>query len=167
MQLKYYIGQKTRFAHAIKFKQHKFDGLDEEVSNTSHVEAFFEDGIMYGASEVDGGVRDKYMREFKNHWETVELGLTKTEEKFCRNYLESKLGLEYDISGIVWAQVLGTNWFLRKNKYFCSELIVEMLQELLKSGLCTFETFERLRPVIGVAPHMVTPAALRLMTQDV
>lgn len=160
MKLAFYNARKTTFSHAIYAHQYYREGFTEKEAQNTHVEALFEDGWMYGSSEVDKGVRKKHMRKFKDHWEFIDLGLSVAEVKFCKQWLESKRGLDYDREGIVYAQALGTNWRLKPDKYFCSELITEMLQALMASNVCRLQTIRRFKALIGIAPHMVSVARL-------
>lgn len=166
MRLAFYNARKTTFSHLIFAHQYYREKFKKKEAQNTHVEAFFDDGMMYGSSEIDGGVRSKYMREFKDHWEFIDLNLSVAEEKFCREWLNSKLGLGYDRSGIAFAQALKTNWFLKPEEYFCSELITDMIQSLMQSDVCTIETFRRYSNFIGIAPHMVSVARLYAMIKQ-
>ena len=165
MKVIFYKGRKTLFSHAIFWFQmwklrKKIKNLNdrEKVAQYTHVEAFFDNKVMYSSSERDKGVRGRYMPKLSDsdeksleRWDFVELNLSKEAENTILKWFESKDGLKYDRVGIAFAQVLNTNWFLQEDKWFCSEIVTAALQEV---GL------QKLR---GVAPHMVSPADLYLL----
>ena len=146
MKIIFYNGHKTLFSHLIYFKQRYLDGVSKEVAKYTHVELLFSDKVMYSSSERDRGVRGRYMPKLKDHWDIVDIKMSESSEQKIRNWCESQDGLKYDITGIVFAQILKTNWFLQDDEWFCSEFVTAALQEI---GLCP-----------NVAPHMITPADL-------
>lgn len=160
MKIIFYKGRKTVFSHLIfGFQMFKLRKVipdweaRKKVAIYTHVELLFGSKVMYSSSEQDGGVRGRYMPKLSNNWDIVDLNLSKEVESIIFKWLEGKDGLKYDRAGIAFAQVLNTNWFLQKDKWFCSEIVTAALQEI---------GFEKLR---GVAPHMVSPADLYLMIE--
>ena len=154
MKIIFYKGRKTLFSWLIYWFQLYFLKLPKNMAIYTHVEAFFDDKVMYSASERDGGVRGRYMPKFKDCWDFVDPKVSNTNIIRVRDFFEKRDGQKYDRAGIAFAQALNTNWFLNPSKWFCSEIVVASLQSI---------GHEKVR---GVAPHMVSPADLYLMLTD-
>lgn len=89
----------------------------------SHCEFLFQDGMQGSSSYIDGGVRIKNIVYDPGRWDFIDL--PDEWEADIRNNLQSKVGMGYDLLGnfgFIIPQIYNT-----KNKYFCSEIIAELL----------------------------------------
>lgn len=94
----------------------------------SHTEIKFSDGVCISASQYENAVRKKNIKATEPHWETIKLSVTDEEEKIVREWMESKVGSEYDYLGIVG--FIFTNVDDDNGKWFCSEITFEALQQI-------------------------------------
>lgn len=153
MRVAFYKNNKTIEGKVIYLFQRYILKLEEKHAIRTHCELLFDDDWMYGSSGKENGVAAKYVPKLGEYWEIVEISMSERKKERLRALSESKLGKLYDWVGILFAQALNTNWFLKKDRYFCSEYIVELLQEV------------KCRKVVGVAPHMVSPGELSMMLE--
>ena len=89
----------------------------------SHCEFIFSDGLSGSAAYIDGGVRLKNIVYKPEHWDFIDLPPEWEED--IRKEFETKVGLGYDILGnfgFIFPSFDNT-----KNKYFCSEIMAELL----------------------------------------
>ena len=153
MKIAFYRGQKKRkLQDAVIYLHQKYmQKIPEKHSQYTHCEFLFTDGVMWGSSGRDGGVRGRQMTKFKDHWDFVEVLITKKQEEKLRKWCEARDGAEYDMWGIIFCQALNTNWFLKPLKWFCSEYNTAGLQHI------------NMKAVNGVSAHMISPARLHMM----
>lgn len=94
----------------------------------SHCEIVFMDGLWYGADAWNNEVRYAYFLPDPANWDMIEISLAPKEELLVRAWCDSKVGKGYDYLGLILSQVifLGIDC---ANRWFCSELCVEALQQ--------------------------------------
>ena len=95
-------------------------------SRFSHVELII-NGISYSSSSRDGGVRKKIINYEAENWRIFDLKNV-FDINIALKFLNENLGQKYDLEGIVLSQVFNLDKH-SKNKYFCSELIIEALKK--------------------------------------
>lgn len=117
-----------------------------------HVGAWFRDGTWFEA-DTPGGVATFLVTYLDpKHWDCFEVVLSENEEAIIREWFAGELGCGYDYLGLCLAQVFGINW-RSKTKWFCSELMVEGLQQL-----CRF---------VGFTPCRISPNKFAKMVQTI
>ena len=95
-------------------------------SKYSHVELII-NNISYSASPRDGGVRKKIIKYEAENWLIFDLKNI-FDINIALKFLNQNLGQKYDLRGIIFSQVFNLELH-NKNKYFCSELIIEALKK--------------------------------------
>ena len=95
-------------------------------SKYSHVELII-NNISYSASSRDGGVRKKTINYEAENWRIFDLKNI-FDINLALKFLNQNLGQKYDHKGIFLSQVINLDKH-NKNKYFCSELIIEVLKK--------------------------------------
>lgn len=95
-------------------------------SRFSHVELII-NSISYSSSPRDGGVRKKNIKYEAENWRIFDLKNI-FDIKVALKFLNENLGQKYDHKGIFLSQVINLDKH-NKNKYFCSELIIEVLKK--------------------------------------
>jgi uncharacterized protein YycO len=94
----------------------------------SHCEYMFSDGMWFGSSPRDGGVRYKQIKPAESHWVFLDLPVSGEEEVKLREWCDGEVGDEYD-----WKEVLRfvLPWLTKdKERWFCSEIVLAGLQQL-------------------------------------
>jgi len=96
------------------------------LSKYSHSELVFSDGQCFSSSGRDNGVRFKNFIPNTQRWDIFELDITKEEESHIRYManLYAKRKTQYDFIGAI---TCGLHICLLNKKYFCSEILVELL----------------------------------------
>lgn len=97
------------------------------VSNYSHCELVFTDGVFGSSSSRDGGVRLKYIEQ-DSHWDIYDiydLNLTQEKERQMREWFITHTGEAYDWPGAIMS-LFGVNW-TSEDKHFCSEVCGDLL----------------------------------------
>lgn len=115
MQLAEYIGKGGTFNKLIRW----WTG-----SQVSHVELII-DGVWYTSSHTDGGVRTRELRGDSGNWKFTEIPDSYS-KVIALAVFDFAKGSKYDWCGIALSQVLPFG-FQCANRYFCSELVGEML----------------------------------------
>jgi hypothetical protein len=93
----------------------------------SHCEVFFDTkGICFASSPNDGGTRFKAININTDHWDTIDIPYIDEDKAF--KFCEIANNRKYDWLGLVLSQIFDMNYDEPYN-YFCSELIVELLQD--------------------------------------
>ena len=95
-------------------------------SKYSHVELII-NNISYSASPRDGWVRKKIIEYEAENWLIFDLKNI-FDINIALKFLNQNLGQKYDLRGIIFSQVFNLELH-NKNKYFCSELIIEALKK--------------------------------------
>lgn len=98
-------------------------------SNIYHVELALENRWISAAP--DTGIYINELRPLENDWEYVKLRPIKISKEVLDdllNWIDSLHGSKYNILGIFFNQFLGLRTY--NDKYFCSELAVEILSYL-------------------------------------
>ena len=95
-------------------------------SRFSHVELII-NSISYSSSPRDGVVRKKNIKYEAENWRIFDLKNI-FDIKVALKFLNENLGQKYDHKGIFLSQVINLDKH-NKNKYFCSELIIEVLKK--------------------------------------
>lgn len=97
----------------------------------SHCELVFPDGQYFSADAWQNKVRYEKVNANQENWDFAELDLTAKEELVVREWCDSQEGKKYDYLAILGCQVF--RWDIQdKNRYFCSEMLVEALQQIGK-----------------------------------
>ena len=91
-------------------------------SNYTHVELIIDD-TWYSSSHTDGGVRERVISGNSGNWDIYSI---EGDQPFALLMYELSLGCKYDWPGIFFSQVLPLGRHA-KSRYFCSELIGDML----------------------------------------
>ena len=95
-------------------------------SKYSHVELII-NNISYSASSRDGGVRKKFINYEAENWLIFDLKNI-FDINLALKFLNQNLGQKYDLRCIIFSQIFNLDKH-NKDKYFCSELIIEVLKK--------------------------------------
>jgi len=88
-------------------------------SRYSHVEMVDTNGVCWSSSEVDGGVRGKFIDLNSGNWEVIDIPWAKVGSI---DFIKQRKGLKYDYLGILLSHVLPLARH-GKHRWFCSEII--------------------------------------------
>ena len=114
MQIAFYKGKGGWFNKAIRLWTR---------SNYTHVELIIDD-VWYSSSHTDGGVRSRVISGDSGNWDIYEVD---GDSGWALLMYEVAEPCKYDWFGIFLSQVLPLGLHMN-NRYFCSELVGEMLQ---------------------------------------
>lgn len=95
-----------------------------------HVECIIDNKWI--SSDNDVGVRIKQLKPLKNEYDYIELttsGLSEEQNKIFWEYLEDQQNTGYDYKGIFLTQLFMFD-LENNDKWFCSEIVVKILQLL-------------------------------------
>lgn len=113
MQIAFYKGKGSAFNSLIRWWTR---------SPYSHVELII-DGVWYSSSHTDGGVRSRVINHNPLHWDFIDVPF---DAKHALNVFDGAKHYKYDWLGIALSQAVALDWHT-KDRYFCSELVAEML----------------------------------------
>lgn len=97
----------------------------------SHVEFQFSDGVFFGSSGEQGGVKFRVHDANPEHWEVIELRLNQSEEECLRDWCKRRVGMKYD-----WFGVLGFILPAKHmaHRWFCSAICYGGLERIGRLG---------------------------------
>ena len=96
----------------------------------SHVEVVFSDSMAFSISPRDKMSRFKRIDFNPEHWDFVELNITKKEEDYIRAMSYQYQNYKYDYVGAITSATLVC--IQKDNKLFCSELASKMIRNSKK-----------------------------------
>lgn len=91
----------------------------------SHVEFIFSDGMSFSISGREGIGRFKEIDYNLDHWKIIDIKCTEEQEKTMRDLCILCEGAEYDWIGAFFS--ITPICIQRPNKYFCSEIVTNIL----------------------------------------
>ncbi len=128
IKIAFYKNSKSIFGSLIRFKQRYLMNLPKRYARYSHVELIFEDWLFFSSSEEDWWVSFKKINPKSNHWDFLEIEVSNAEYKKILNFCKRNEGNAYNWFWIIFAQILGLNWFRKTWDYFCSEIVTKAIQ---------------------------------------
>ena len=75
-----------------------------------------------------GGVKIQELRPLRDSWDYVQVQVQGNYFNNVMNFIESQDGKKYDWAGIIWGQFFNITRAQNQNKWFCSELVAEILR---------------------------------------
>ena len=103
----------------------------------SHVELVFSDGECFTSSPRDGGVRFKTI-PLSDKWTVIDIG-NKEKEAAVKECCRKQLGKKYDWLGAFGCGI-GLSWLTSEDKWFCSEIVGFILNNMQLKQLPTMPT---------------------------
>lgn len=92
-----------------------------------HVEMIIGDKWI-SSSTLYGGVKVQKLRPLKDHWDYVVVNVQEIYTEDVWEFIIAQEGKDYDWAGIIWAQVFNIKRGQNQDKWFCSELVAEILR---------------------------------------
>jgi len=149
------VSKNTIYDELIKFWQYLF------TSNKYYIYTHCElviDGVFYGSTPVDGGVRKKNVNGNQSHWNYIDFMVTEDEHVKLKTYVNSMLGVKYGWYGIFLSQFLPLH-LEDKDRVYCAEFIVDCLNS---TGIIDFNNYSSMydvedlvNEVMNKLPHAV------------
>ena len=99
-----------------------------------HVEMIIENKWISSSSDSNG-VRIRELRPLKNDWDYVVVEVQKNYKENVLTFIKSQENKKYDWAGIIWNQVFNIRRGQNQNKWFCSELVAEILRRFGNSKI--------------------------------
>ena len=95
-------------------------------SKYTHIEIIVGDKWI-SSGPTHGGVYIQELRPLKDTWTYVEVDIDGRVQNTVHKFIQEQIGKKYDWAGILWNQIFITKREDNQDKWFCSEIVAEIL----------------------------------------
>ena len=123
----------------LALRESKGDIVDSAIawwtsSKFTHIEIIVENKWI-SSGPTHGGVYMQELRPLKDTWTYIEVDVDGRVKNTVNRFIQAQEGKKYDWGGILWNQFFRTEREDNQDRWFCSEIVAEILIRFRAKGI--------------------------------